>query len=552
MNGKQAYLQTLWSRSIWLILGFLCFYQVIAAVELKVLTSPGVLSDDPFHPDANDFLTHLSYRPLVALDEAKQWRCVLCKEIPTFENQGLRIKRKGAQQQLIARWRLRNDATWSDGRPVTAADFLLAYEVLKKAEYPSVSSLGILHEVEALNTVDNPREFEVAYLGSSREYFRMAKFFPLPAQVYAKIWKECSEQFECFADAARLRFANGPYNGPFTPKMLDGRLSYTANPNFKGAKKLLPTRTISVSTGAQLSMKELQQYDIITEGVLSQSAAIDLQRSIATQAFRDQFSFHFAESSDFMQLAFNHRHPLLSSAKVRQALVVFAQSPTIIQELFAHHQRIPLHFLDAAGWPSIKAPKQIDHHRARLNLKSEGWTLVDGSLSRDKQAFNLEIAVPSDDPTRISIAEQIAKNWMKHGIKASVTKISGEFFRGQFLQRAEFRDAAIFSWKLIPGVVPKSILHSKEIPSFTNHYRGLNISGWHHKEVDQALEKIDAKIDSDDLGLFETVVKATITEAPFMPLYFSNSPSISKRSIGNYQPGSSQRPSSLNAEAWQW
>ncbi|HET8569598.1 MAG TPA: ABC transporter substrate-binding protein, partial [Candidatus Limnocylindria bacterium] len=86
---------------------------------------PALLSD---HPSAL-VLAPAVTEGLVVRDARDELAPRLVVEIPTLENGGLRLVYEGDEAgHLVATVRIRSDARWHDGRPVTAGDVRFAHE----------------------------------------------------------------------------------------------------------------------------------------------------------------------------------------------------------------------------------------------------------------------------------------------------------------------------------------------------------------------------------------------------------------------------------------
>ncbi len=79
---------------------------------------------------AKSFVLGLTQRLLTTYDASWRLVCMLCTELPSFEN-GLagRELAPGGGEGVALRFELRPDLFWADGEPVTSADVLFAWEV---------------------------------------------------------------------------------------------------------------------------------------------------------------------------------------------------------------------------------------------------------------------------------------------------------------------------------------------------------------------------------------------------------------------------------------
>src|SRR4051794_20898007 len=83
---------------------------------------------------AKTYVTRLARRPFTTYNADWKLICMLCVELPTFEN-GLAKREplaedKGHRKEGVAvTYTIRPDARWGDGVPITTADVLFTWEV---------------------------------------------------------------------------------------------------------------------------------------------------------------------------------------------------------------------------------------------------------------------------------------------------------------------------------------------------------------------------------------------------------------------------------------
>src|SRR5687768_7779646 len=84
-----------------------------------------------FDPMATkSYVLGMAQRPLVTYDKSWQPICVLCTEFPTIENGRLKpVDRPDGSKGAEITYTIHPDAKWGDGRPVTTADVVLAWEI---------------------------------------------------------------------------------------------------------------------------------------------------------------------------------------------------------------------------------------------------------------------------------------------------------------------------------------------------------------------------------------------------------------------------------------
>ncbi|MFP5503450.1 MAG: ABC transporter substrate-binding protein, partial [Candidatus Sericytochromatia bacterium] len=111
------------------------------AADVAVVQStqePDVLNPYLSPMSAAGALAALFYSGLVTLDERGEWQPDLATEVPTLENGGVKLTGAG----MSVTYRLRPEAVWHDGKPVTAEDAVATWKLLMDPAFPAVSTAG--------------------------------------------------------------------------------------------------------------------------------------------------------------------------------------------------------------------------------------------------------------------------------------------------------------------------------------------------------------------------------------------------------------------------
>jgi peptide/nickel transport system substrate-binding protein len=95
------------------------------------------------------------------------------------------------------------------------------------------------------------------------------------------------------------------------------------------------------------------------------------------------------------------------------------------------------------------------------------------------------------------------------------------------------------------------VFHSKEIPSFENHYLGQNIGAWQNNFVDSLLEKLMNEFNQEiRKELMKQIVNEYLNEVPSIPLYFHATIAIIPKNLKGFSLYGNSMPSSLSVENW--
>jgi ABC-type oligopeptide transport system substrate-binding subunit len=127
---------------------------------------------------AKTYVLHMARRPLTTYGADWKLACLLCVELPTFENGGARrVALPDGKEGAEVTFRIHPDAKWGDGRPVTARDAILAWDVGRhpRSGVASGESYRRILKVEANRLHQRPRDVQLQRLQPVRAAARSCR-----------------------------------------------------------------------------------------------------------------------------------------------------------------------------------------------------------------------------------------------------------------------------------------------------------------------------------------------------------------------------------------
>lgn len=171
----------------------------------------------------------------------------------------------------------------------------------------------------------------------------------------------------------------------------------------------------------------LMTIDSITATVVTDSAA-------SIEAEDKKLNVTQIASNEMEYLGFNFKHKHLKEVKVRQAIAKTIDLDAIIHDSYSGMGIVSdsIYFPNFLGVENTGDPYSTDQIGASQLLKDCGFTdsNENGILEdKDGKEFYLEILVNSDDEKRFDVAESIATELEKVGIKAEVESLSWKSYK---------------------------------------------------------------------------------------------------------------------------
>ncbi len=328
------------------------------------------------HNAATDEVSVLLFSFLLRYDQDGNYIPDLATAVPTVHNGGI------SRDQRTITLHLRNDARWSDGAPLTAADWMFTYHAVQNPRNNTKTRYG--WDDIASATAPNPYTLVIHLKKPSAAALGVlamggAAYPPLPAHLLANL-----------PDINTAPFNSAPVSsGPYVLKNWSHGASLVFEPNpyyFRGAPKLkqliwkiVPDTNTLLS---QLQTHEIDLYpgvDSVAVGRLGAVSGIHvLHRTVA----------------NWRHLGINTSVPLLRDVRVRQAIAEGIDWKRINDTVYHGYNQLAVSDVYPHSWAAPALPPyRYDPAHARTLLSQAGWTIGrDGVLHNGALAMHLTIS----------------------------------------------------------------------------------------------------------------------------------------------------------------
>src|SRR5258707_9976220 len=118
------------------------------------------------------------------------------------------------------------------------------------------------------------------------------------------------------------------------------------------------------------------------------------------------------------------------------------------------------------------------------------------------------------------VEQVLQSQWRKMGVEIRIkTEPAGVLF-GETVPHRRF-DMAMYAWISAPENVPRSILHSSEVPDAANGFAGQNAAGFKSAEMDRLIDALEIELDpAKRKALWAEAQRLYAAERPSLPLFF--------------------------------
>nr|WP_043335173.1 peptide ABC transporter substrate-binding protein [Belnapia moabensis] len=512
-----------------------------------------------FHPNidamaAKSYVLGFARRPLTAYGADWQPLCMACESLPTIENGGARRETTpDGKPGIRVTYRLRTDARWGDGRPVSAEDLRFAWEAGREGATGFGGAEFYRSAYELI--VEDERTVTLRYDKVTFDYNVAGDFQPLPAHIERARWQQEPRTYRNRTGYDTETTNPGLWSGPWRITAVQPGAGVTLERNEAWAGPAPAFRRIQIRTVENTAAMEAQllagQIDMVAGELglpVEQAAALERRTG-------GRFRVEYKPGLIYEHLDLRLDAPPLDDRRVRQALLMAIDRAQIVARLFEGRQVVaetgvnpldPMHDPNVPRWP-------YDPSRAIALLEAVGWRPGPDGIRRNAagERLTIELMTTAGNRARESVQQVIQGMWRQAGVEARIRNEPPRVLFGETLSRRRFTGAALFAWISSPENVPRTTLHSEEIPTEARNWSGQNYGGYRNPEMDALLEALPQELDRERRRALWSRLQAIFAEdLPELPLWFRADAHVWPRWLHGVQPTGHLNPSSLWAEQW--
>jgi peptide/nickel transport system substrate-binding protein len=368
----------------------------------------------------------------VTYDDSMRLVPDLIVEIPTYQNGGI------TPDNRTYTYKLRPEARWHDGTPLTSADVVFTYEAIMNPAVGAESQQGFA----AVERVEAPDAHTVVFhLREIYSSFVADTFYDedvLPRHIL-------QDSLDAFRT---LRFNRAPVgSGPFrfVEWVPGSHITVARHDAYHGGAPHLDQIVFKFVPDANALGLQLQAGDVHGLDAAEASQVAFLEKLPGVRLYRTQ-------ALQYENIAMNCERPALRDVRVRRALALATDRAAIAAHVYQGlaspawadiHPMLP--------WYNTRADSlgRFDLEAARALLAEAGWRDSDGDGIADRggKPLQLEIVTTAGRPARERTEAVLQQQWKQLGVDLRIRNLPApELFgdRGP-LRRGRF-DLALYGW----------------------------------------------------------------------------------------------------------
>jgi peptide/nickel transport system substrate-binding protein len=420
----------------------------------------------------------------------------LAGEIPTVDNGGI------SEDGLTITVRLREDAVWFDGEPVTAEDFVFTYEMIMD-DRNSVLSRAPYDQVVESVTAEDDHTLVISFFEPYAPWLSNIFDFVIPKHVLEPVL-EAEGTLDVAEWNRQPSVSVGPY--VFSEWESGSHILFIRNENHwqTAAIERIFVR-MTPDDAAQVAAIKAGDTDIgvfISFSDVPELEALGTLQVVSTASgFMEGWFFNVGEDT----------HPALQDVRVRQALAHGFDRWQITNDLLLGLSEPPASPWDLSPYASPNVePAPYDPERAAELFDEAGWIMGDAGV-REKDGEQLRLRyVTNTRRLRLDTQVVVQDMFRDLGVEFELINHPSDIFFGSYAEGGPVStgDYDIAEWSSQPAAYPDPSTTRwtcREIPSPENPV-GNNWNFYCNPELDVLFEAEASTVDTEErIAIYEQI-----------------------------------------------
>jgi peptide/nickel transport system substrate-binding protein len=460
-----------------------------------------------------------------------------------------------SEDKLEYTFKLRQDARFQDGHPLTGEDVLFSIKAIKcplvnapfqRVYYESIVDAQLLDPYTIRFKATEPYFLNENVLGGidvlPRHYYDPENLLKdVPVTALAGDYSAHEAQVRKFAEHFNQSFARNPLgSGPYKFKswstgqevVLERDADYWGNGKEGIDQVYLDVRKFRVINNMDAALVNLKAGNLDTMGL----QPLQHLRQTSGGRFEKDFEKYIYSTPSYTYIGWNNAHPIFRDMRVRQAMTYFTNRQQMVKTILFDLGQIvdgPIYrFRPEYDENLFSHP--YDPQKALSLLAEAGWKDSDGDGILDKEidgqriAFRFEIKFNSGNDIRKSVALALQDELRKHGIDANVRALDWTIFLDEV--RNQKFEAVILGWAMsVNEPDAYQVWHSSQAEN-----KGSNMISYKNPRVDTILEEYRRTFDeAKRIELYREFQRLLNVEQPYTFLFMQKAvTAVSRRFQG--------------------
>jgi peptide/nickel transport system substrate-binding protein len=516
---------------------------------------------------AKSLVLGATVRPVTAHDAAWKAVCMICTEMPAYDNgRAKKETRADGKAGIAATYTLRDDIFWGDGTPVTTKDILFAYEVGRHPQSGVGNGEFFSKDIVGIDAVDE-RNFTIHFDKEKCDFASIDDFYPLPAHLEKAVFDKGPETYKNRTLYNTDSANPGLYFGPYRIAKVESGAAITLerNPHWKGREeqaKAKPAayfekvifRTIENSAALQANLLSGDIDYIAGELGITLDEAVLFEKRLNAQR-PGRFNVVYKPGLTYEHIDLNLDLAPFNDVRLRQALLYGMNRQTLNEQLFGGKQPVAATDINPLDTVYAADVRQYSHDPAAAEklLEEAGWQKKDDGWRYNAKGERLavKLSTTAGNQSRETIQQAIQSDWKKIGVKAEIENEPARVLFGETMRHRKFTGGVMYAWLSAPRNIPKTTLYSTMVPTKENNFAGQNYTGYRDPKMDKIIDDLEVVCaPAENQALWRDLQALYAEDLPALPLYYRADSFFIPAWLKGIEPTGHLNPTTLWIENW--
>jgi peptide/nickel transport system substrate-binding protein len=460
-----------------------------------------------------------------------------------------------SEDKLQYTFKIRQDAHFQDGRPLTGEDVLFSLKAIKcplvnapfqRVYYQSIVNAELLDPWTIRFTAKEPYFLNENVLGGMdvlpRHYYDFDGLLQgVTVSELAGDYSKHEESVRTFAQNFNQNFSRNPMgSGPYKFKswstgqevVLERDPNYWGNGRAGIDQVYIDVRKSRVINNMDAALVNLKAGNLDMMGL----QPLQYVRQTSGARFEKEYEKYVYSTPSYTFIGWNTTNPIFQDVRVRQAMTYFTNREQMVKSILFDLGQVvdgPIYRFRPEYDESLYS-HPFDPQKALALLQEAGWKDTDGDGILDKEIngqrtpFRFEIKFNSGNDIRKGVALALQDELRKHGIDANVRALDWTIFLDEV--RNHNFDAVILGWAMsVTEPDAYQVWHSSQAEN-----KGSNMISYKNPRVDAILEEYRRTFDANRrIELYREFQRILNVEQPYTFLFIQKAATaVSRRFHG--------------------
>jgi peptide/nickel transport system substrate-binding protein len=458
----------------------------------------------------------------------------LATELPTVENGGI------SEDGLTYTFKLRDDAKWHDGEPLTAADVVFSHNLIVNPDFVAGTKIG--HDKVA--EISAPDDTTVT-MTLSEPYapflFVWGDTYIVPEHILADVEDPNTAEFNSTAPVG-----SGPFK--FVERVPGDHITLEANTEYHGPGPYLDKVILKYVPDLTGLFTQFKTGEVDVTGI----QGITADNYAEAQTLEGKV-INAGPSSTVEFIYMNFGKPVFQDKAVREAMYAAMDKANIIDTVYYGVQTPTESYLPQQSWaynPDL-AGQVYDVAAAMKILDDAGWEPgADGIREKDGVKLSFTNSTTAGNKVREQAQQYLQQTWKEAGIDMQINNMPAAVIWGDFFNLSEY-DSVMVGWGNPPDPDGTSRFHSAYIPAQGGG--GQNTMQYKNPDLDALWEAGVTEVDPEKRKeIYQQAQQIMRDDLAYLPIFQYASIEGTKAGLQNYKQSAFVVSNMWNVFEWYW